>query len=125
MRPGPEFRRYLLWQLPGWLVAAAAGAVLAGGLGWPGWAAALLPAAWILKDLLLYPAMREAFRPAPPPLVGRRGQAVERLAPDGWVRVSGELWRARVAGPGAVIESGRGVVVRGARGLTLIVEEAA
>jgi membrane protein implicated in regulation of membrane protease activity len=47
-------------------------------------------------------------------MVGERGEVTE----DGWVRVHGELWRAR----GTALEPGRTVRVTGVDGLTLIVE---
>ena len=90
-------------------------------LGLATWMAAAALAVYVGKDLALYPAMRILFRaPAPTWPIGRRAETVERLAPSGYVRVNGELWKARVrhgdVGPGEV------VVVRTADGLTLIVE---
>ena len=70
----------------------------------------------------MYPVMRDTFRPPRRGLVGARGQAVERLAPAGYVKVEGELWRAEAAG--AEIAAGTAIVVREARGLTLRVEAA-
>ena len=85
------------------------------------WLAAAALALYVGKDLALYPAMRTLFRaPVPTRPIGQRAEAVERLAPSGYVRVNGELWKARVrhgdVGPGEA------VVVRAADGLTLIVE---
>ncbi len=119
-----NFWRYLLWQLPGWLVAALALAWLDALLGLPLWVAAGLLALWIGKDLALFPLLRRAFQPASAGLVGACGHAVEALAPTGYVQVAGELWRAEAARPGAAIVAGRPVVVRERRGLTLVVEEA-
>lgn len=119
----PDLLRYLLWQLPGWALGAAVAAWLVWGLGLPGWLAGAGLGALVLKDLLLFPALRAVFRPARRPQpVGARGESVERLAPAGYVRVHGELWRAECRGP--EVPAGRPVVVREARGLTLIVEEA-
>ena len=50
------------------------------------------------------------------------GVAEERLAPEGYIRVRGELWRARVARSDMIIEEGTKVLVVGGRGLTLSVE---
>ncbi len=52
------------------------------------------------------------------------GEAVERVAPSGHVRVGGELWEARARQPGAEIPKGGRIVVREVRGLTLVVDEA-
>ncbi len=122
----PELGRYLVWQIPGWLGAGAVAAALHWVVGLPGWAAGLVVVAWVVKDLVMFPVMRASFQPAAErPPVGAQGETLERLAPAGYVRVHGELWRAEVRQPGGVIEPGRRVVVRETRGLTLLVDEAA
>lgn len=50
------------------------------------------------------------------------GRVVDRIAPCGRVRVSGELWRAELAHGAPGIERGEAVRVRARRGLTLMVE---
>jgi membrane protein implicated in regulation of membrane protease activity len=52
-------------------------------------------------------------------LVGKQGVAVGALWPEGQVRVSGELWKARCQGG---CDAGTAVVVRAVDGLTLEVE---
>jgi membrane protein implicated in regulation of membrane protease activity len=52
-------------------------------------------------------------------LVGRTAVSVGLLAPNGHVKLDGELWAARSASP---VESGDEVVVREVEGLTLVVE---
>jgi membrane-bound serine protease (ClpP class) len=54
-------------------------------------------------------------------LVGRRGIAIDALWPDGQVRVSGEIWKARCRGG---CDPGSAVVVRGIDGLVLEVDPA-
>jgi membrane protein implicated in regulation of membrane protease activity len=54
-------------------------------------------------------------------LVGRTGVATSNLWPDGQVRVSGEIWRARCD---LGCDLGQKVVVRSVEGLTLVVERA-
>ncbi|HEY7518037.1 MAG TPA: NfeD family protein [Methylomirabilota bacterium] len=89
--------------------------------GLPTWVAAVAFAVYVGKDLALYPAMRTLFRaPMPTRPIGQRAEAVERLAPSGYVRVNGELWKARV--PHGDVRAGEVVVVRAADGFTLIVE---
>jgi membrane protein implicated in regulation of membrane protease activity len=120
----PDFRRYLLWQVPGWVVAALVVIWLAAALSVPAWLAIVAVLAWIAKDVALFPAVRQVFRPARPAApVGERGVCVEALEPRGYVRVRGELWRAESRNAGRRIAAGRAVVVREACGLTLIVEE--
>ena len=111
--------RYLVWQIPGWVVIAAVAVVVQGIAAVPWWVAGLFVGAWIVKDLVMYRVLRQALRPARNPMpVGAHGQTVE----GGYVRVGGELWRAE-ARDGRTIAAGVDVVVRGARGLSLVVEE--
>lgn len=84
-----------------------------------------LSALWVAKDLAMYFLLRDVFAPprtGPETLVGTRVVAQELLAPRGHVRLRGELWRAQTLRPEEEIAPGTVVVVRGARGLTLLVE---
>jgi membrane-bound serine protease (ClpP class) len=54
-------------------------------------------------------------------LVGKRGVAIDALWPEGQVRVSGEIWKARCAGG---CDPGTSVVVRRIDGLVLEVDPA-
>lgn len=77
---------------------------------------------WILKDILLYPLLRRAYEGRPSkshPMIGEKGIARDRLDPEGYAWVRGELWRARVAQGSAPVEPGRPLIVQDARGLTL------
>ena len=116
--------RYLLFQLPEWLLVA----LLLLGIHrytdvpvWLLWAGGV---GFVVKDLLLYPWLRHAYEhvAADPgeELVGRRGVAVEAVAPEGWVRVHAELWRAESGGE--PIPAGAPVRVRALRGHVLVVE---
>jgi membrane protein implicated in regulation of membrane protease activity len=115
------FVRYLLLQIPGWLAVTAALAALHWLTAWPLWILPLGLALFVAKDVAMYRIYRDTLRP-PPGLVGARGRAVERLAPRGYVRVEGELWRAETTG--AAIDAGAEVIVREAHGLTLRVDPA-
>jgi membrane-bound serine protease (ClpP class) len=52
-------------------------------------------------------------------MVGARGRAVGDLAPEGTVRIKGELWEARAEG--RRISAGTDIVVVGQEGLKLVV----
>ena len=52
-------------------------------------------------------------------LIGKKGKVLSRLAPEGQIELSGEIWRARCA---AAAEVGQAVTVVDRDGLTLIVE---
>jgi membrane-bound ClpP family serine protease len=110
------FVRYLLLQIPGVVLA--------------GWitpdTAALATGLWVAKDLALYPLLREAYRPWPghaaEQLVGARARVAEALAPQGWVRVRGELWRARLENSGAEVGRDEYVRIVASEGLELVCE---
>jgi membrane-bound serine protease (ClpP class) len=55
-------------------------------------------------------------------LVAQRGQAVSDLAPEGWVLVQGERWRARATEP---VAAGDSVIVEAVEGLLLKVRKGA
>ncbi len=100
------FWRYTAFQVPGWVLAAAGGWWLYTSLSVPTWVAGGVLIIWVIKDIALYPLLRSAYviddvRPIEQ-LVGRVGIAAERLAPHGYIRVRGELWRAEVQGVAAV-----------------------
>ena len=118
----PRFGRYLLWQTPGWAAVGLALLALCSLANLPGWIVVVGVAAVVTKDMVMYRIVRHTLQPPRQRLVGAHGRAVERLAPVGYVRVDGELWRAETAG--AEIAAGAPIVVRGANGLTLRVEPA-
>lgn len=118
------FWAYALLQLPDILAVALVLALL---VGWDslsaGWAVALW-VTWVVKDFALYPALRGTFRLSAvgrEALIGARGVVEVPLAPRGQVRVSGELWRAQAV-EATPLPAGTRVVIRGLRGLTLVVE---
>jgi membrane protein implicated in regulation of membrane protease activity len=124
----PVFVRYLIFQLPGWLAAVV---VLWAAVFWFGlsaWIAVALVGLLVLKDLLIYPWVRSAYEEGgsghvgPERLLGALGRTEEALAPSGYVRVAGELWRAEAEGRDTRIEAGQPVRVRDVRGLTLLVD---
>jgi len=83
-------------------------------------------ALWFAKDVILFPFVwraydRDRFRELQS-LVGIEGIVEERLAPFGYVRVHGELWKAEVMEKETRVEKGEKVLVRDAHGLTLIVQ---
>jgi membrane protein implicated in regulation of membrane protease activity len=117
--------KYLLIQIPGWIVVG-------GGLwllGWwgvlPRWMLFALFFLWVIKDLMLYPLVRKANAPVGRTggqrLIGAEGVAEERLAPSGYVRVGAERWRAEALESDEPIAAGSRVRVEAVRGLTLLI----
>lgn len=81
---------------------------------------------WLGKDVVLYPFVWRAYDWGPPegknPMIGLHGIAKDRLDPSGYIFIHGELWKAKLIGKGPAIEKGEHVLVKGTRGLTLLVE---
>jgi membrane protein implicated in regulation of membrane protease activity len=119
------WKKYTLFQVPGWLGAAI---VLLGLVQWfnlSAWAASGLFTLWVIKDIALYPIVRSAYesdvKTGVEQLVGEKGMAQERLDPHGTVRVRSELWQAAAEPTEQPIEPNSEVRVTAATGLTLTV----
>ena len=120
----PAFWRYTAFQVPGWIVASIGGWWVHRWFEVPLWVASGVLVVWVIKDYVLFPFLRAAYeldhRLPIEHLVGKRGQAVDELAPDGYIRVRGELWRAKCA-PDLTIARGVPVEVTDVEGTTLVV----
>jgi len=118
--------RYLLFQLPGFAIAAVVAVALTEAEVVSGTTALVAVALWAVKDALMYPFVKEAYRPdsaASPAdrLIGTIGTSCEPIAPQGYARIGAELWRCR-AHRATPIEAACRVRVVAAQGLTLTVE---
>ena len=125
MWTGRILLKYALIQLP---AIAALVLLLVGVREWieiPAWLIWGLVGLWVAKDVILYPFVWRAYEwgseKETSPMAGLCGVAKDRLNPSGYIFVRGELWKARVI-EGGVIEKGQNVLVKGSRGLTLLVE---
>ena len=80
-------------------------------------------AAWELSESLLWIrwSQRRRAQVGAENLIGTTAQVVAPLAPEGHVKVKGELWRARTTGA-ETVGAGRDVRVLTLEGLTLVVE---
>ena len=119
------WNKYLLFQVPGWILAALILIAMRYWVGLPIWIALFGFVLWVIKDFLFYPLLRVAYQSGPKTgvdqLIGLRGVARQNLDPRGQVFLRGELWRAETA-PGVLrIVSGSHVRVLRAEGMTLIV----
>ena len=114
------FGNYLLAQLPGWVMAALVVWALDHLVGLPLWLSLALLAAWVVKDLLLFPLMWRFYQPQPAArrIVGETGTAITAISPHGLVRIRAELWQARAD---EQISAGAAVRVLDIEGLTLLV----
>ncbi|HEY5649694.1 MAG TPA: NfeD family protein [Nitrospiria bacterium] len=122
------FLKYLLFQVPGWVILAL---ILFPLWKWEwisGTIALLVFGLGILKDFILFPWLRKAYEPdsrsGAERLIGSRGLVQEPLDPRGYVRVNGELWQAESEAPGKTLPSGTRIEVTGGKGLLLKVSPA-
>ena len=90
----------------------------------PAWLVALM-VAWGAYSVVTYRRGSQALRKKPlgglPDMVGSEGEVASRLAPEGLVRIKGELWQAESAS--GSIETGEQVTVVGQDGLKLVVRK--
>jgi membrane protein implicated in regulation of membrane protease activity len=130
-RPSKDWRtlrRYAILQVP---AALAVGAILIAGvrMAWLDAPTALiLFVLWVLKDVALYPLVRNAYEARDQDqaarLVGRIARAREDLAPIGYVLLAGELWRAEAIEADAPIRAGERVRIESVDGLRVRVSRA-
>lgn len=119
--------RYALYQLPGLLLVIALAAALVRWFNIRPWIGISIVLIWAAKDAVLYPLTWKAYdrdrRNTEHTMVGRSGTARDRLDPDGYVMVGGELWYAIADEGHCPVEKGCPVTVRNIKGLTLVVEQ--
>lgn len=117
--------KYWALQIPGTVLLVVILHLLQDRLGLSTWLLWGIVGFWVGKDVALYPLVWRSYDPGYPAtlhsLDGARGVATERLNPSGYVRVRGELWRARLAHGTRPVNKGEPVQVQVTRGLTLIV----
>ncbi len=120
------FQRYMLFQVPGLLIDIAVLAALIEWWNLPLWAAVAIFALLVVKDFVLYPFLKAGYetkeRSGIEKLIGERGVVKQRLDPEGYVLVNGELWKARPMQPGRAIDPGTRARVAAAEGMVLLVE---
>lgn len=115
--------KYLLLQLPGLAMLILILILLRQWMNIPTWAVWTFTSLWIIKDMVLFPFVWRAYEKGHPnTIIGSKGTAVGRLSPSGYVRINGELWRARGIEGDSAIEKGETVTVRDLDGLTLVVK---
>jgi len=118
------FAKYLLFQLPQWLILGLFLWFLVDRTAVPRWAGVGFFVFWVVKDLAMYPFVRTAYendnKTGAEQLVGQIGVARENLAPKGYIKVQGELWRALAKDRPVAQDTAVRIVA--ADGMTLIVE---
>ena len=121
-------RRYLLFQIPGWILVIL---LLGAAHRWLGLsipAAAGLFLLFVAKDFLIYPYVRKAYEPdsrtGAEMLIGMTGVTKQPLDPEGYVLVKGELWQAVASPPEQPIPRNTLVLIQAVSEMTLIVTAA-
>jgi membrane protein implicated in regulation of membrane protease activity len=121
--------KYLLIQLPSWILWALGLTLLRHWIAFPGWVVPAFVAAWVGKDIFMFRFVWRAYDSeagqVAHPRPGDQAVVVQKLSPAGYVSFDGELWRARLAGEKQTAAKGQAVWVRDVQGLTLIVEPVA
>jgi membrane protein implicated in regulation of membrane protease activity len=127
--PGPIYLRYILLNIPELAAAVLILIIIQHWVALPTWLFWSIIGFWIVKDVLMFPFVWRAYdwdrSLQSGPMIGARGIARQRLAPSGYVRIKGELWRAERFGKGPPIEAGQAVRVEKREGLTVFVVPAA
>jgi len=118
--------KYALLQLPVIVLLTIALFVIRQWVDIPLWLIGGIVAFWVVKDIVMFPVVWRAYDQNragdATSIVGMRGTATERLAPWGYIRIRGELWRAEVMEGGSPIEKGERIRVMEIEGLTLLVQ---
>ncbi len=121
------FLIYSLYQVPGLVIIILILAVVSRWTTLPGWVIAVVVASWILENIIMFPLVWRAYDRRNSmhvsTLVGTTGVAHGRLAPKGYIRVRGELWKATVTGDDPFIEKDSVVQIVGMEGLGLLVKK--
>lgn len=125
--PRPIYLRYILLNIPALAAVILILIIIQHWVVLPAWLFWSILGFWIIKDVVLFPVVWRAYdwdRPGRSrSMIGEQGVARDRLAPSGYVRVRGELWRAEKLGDGPPIEAGQSVQIVQMEGLTLFVEQ--
>ncbi len=118
--------RYTLFQIPDLILLGLGVAAAVRWWNLPVFAAYGLLAAWVAKDVMMYPILRVAYEGGGSSGVeaihGALGVVTEPLVPSGYVRLGSERWKAELVCGSETVSVGSAIRVVELRGLTLIVE---
>ena len=115
--------RYILLQIPATALLGLVLFYLRDFLNLAIWLIWTILGLWVIKDLILFFYLWPAYEENPQnnmlSMIGREGISRDKLAPGGYIRVGGTLWKARVSPELTHIDEGRKVQIVGINGLTL------
>ena len=117
--------RYGLLSIPGTVVLVLVLIVVRKWLPLPTGLTVTLVLLWIAKEIILFPFVWRAYdqnrSDVSASMIGRRGITKEKLAPNGYIMVQGELWQAEKMVNEPPIEENKWVQVKKIEGLKLFV----
>lgn len=117
--------RYGLLTIPGTAVLVLVLIVVRNWVPIPFWLQVALIFLWIAKEVILFPFVWRAYdhgrSEVSSAMIGERGVTRQKLAPAGYIRIQGELWKAEIMPGNAPIAKGKWVRVTKSEGLKLFV----
>jgi membrane protein implicated in regulation of membrane protease activity len=125
---GRALLKYTLLQIPGLIALVLILLLAKRWVDLPVWLNISILTLWIVKDAVLFPFVWRAYdkeQPGDPlSMIGQRAIAQERLNPNGYASVRGELWKVEIAEGEPPVEEGTVLRVKEMQGLKLVVERA-
>ena len=123
--PSRVYIRYGLLAIPGTVVLVLVLIVVRNWVPIPFWLQVALIFLWIAKEIVLFPFIWRAYDPGRSEvsrsMIGESGFTRQKLAPAGYIRIQGELWKAEIMPGNPPIEKGQWVQVKKSEGLKLFV----
>jgi membrane-bound ClpP family serine protease len=123
--PSRVYIRYGLLTIPGTLVLILVMVVVRNWVPIPFWLHGTLIFLWIAKEVILFPFIWRAYdhtrSEGSRSMIGERGLTRQSLAPAGYIRVQGELWKSEKMPEEPPIEKDKWVRIIKIEGLKLFV----
>ena len=123
--PSRVYIRYGLLAIPGTVLLILVLIVVQNWVPIPFWLWVTLIFLWIAKEVILFPITWRAYDHSgseeSSSMIGERGRTLERLAPNGYIRVQSELWKAELMPGESSIEKDKWVRIMKREGLILFV----
>lgn len=123
--PRRVYVKYTLVNLPGIAFLVVILVLACNWISIPAWLFGTIIGLSIAKDVILFPFVWSAYDSRDQgrmrSIIGQRGTALEPLAPEGYIRVQGELWKAGTVNGCLPIGKGETVRVENVQGLKVFV----
>ena len=124
--PRTVYIRYFLFQLPGTVILISIMLLLQYYIGFDWFIFWIILIAWVMKDIIMFPFIWRSYdagnNSSTLDMKGKVADVTRKLDPEGYVRIGGELWRARLM-EDSVAEAGNKVKIEERDGLLLRVRK--